>query len=47
MVERGGVPGAANSSHVAGADTYQRLAALKREVDPENAFHGNHNITPA
>ena len=26
---------------------YERLAALKREYDPENRFHSNHNIDPA
>jgi FAD/FMN-containing dehydrogenase len=27
-------------------DTYRRLAAVKREYDPANTFHRNHNIKP-
>ncbi|HEX2174523.1 MAG TPA: FAD-binding oxidoreductase [Nocardioidaceae bacterium] len=29
-----------------GGEKYARLAALKREWDPENLFRGNHNIAP-
>ncbi|TDW90798.1 FAD/FMN-containing dehydrogenase [Kribbella pratensis] len=28
------------------AETYERLAAVKREYDPENVFAGNHNVKP-
>jgi FAD/FMN-containing dehydrogenase len=28
------------------AKTYERLAAVKREYDPENVFAGNHNVKP-
>jgi FAD/FMN-containing dehydrogenase len=28
-------------------EKYARLAAFKREVDPENLFHRNQNIPPA
>ncbi|WP_410789557.1 FAD-binding oxidoreductase [Kribbella sp. C-35] len=28
------------------ATTYERLAAVKREYDPENVFAGNHNVKP-
>jgi FAD/FMN-containing dehydrogenase len=27
--------------------TYERLVQVKRRVDPENFFHGNHNIRPS
>jgi FAD/FMN-containing dehydrogenase len=30
-----------------GRENYKRLAQVKREYDPENAFHLNHNIRPA
>jgi hypothetical protein len=30
-----------------GEERYERLAALKREYDPENVLRGNHNIEPA
>jgi FAD/FMN-containing dehydrogenase len=30
-----------------GEERYERLAALKREYDPENVLRGNHNIDPA
>lgn len=30
-----------------GEETWQRLVALKRQYDPENVFHLNHNIPPA
>jgi FAD/FMN-containing dehydrogenase len=29
------------------AETYRRLAAVKRRYDPENLFAGNHNVPPA
>jgi len=30
-----------------GEEAWQRLVALKRQYDPENVFHLNHNIPPA
>ncbi|MGC3875335.1 BBE domain-containing protein [Halomonas sp. GXIMD04776] len=39
-----GDEGAARVQAAYGDATYRRLAALKREWDPHNAFHLNHNI---
>ncbi|MEU8227435.1 FAD-binding oxidoreductase [Kribbella sp. NPDC048915] len=36
----------ADVSAVYPAATYERLAAVKREYDPENVFSGNHNVRP-
>jgi hypothetical protein len=30
-----------------GVENYARLARVKRELDPDNIFHGSHNILPA
>ena len=30
-----------------GQATYDRLATVKRQYDPDNLFHRNHNIRPA
>lgn len=37
-------PGSAQLAY--GEDTYERLAAVKREYDPTNLFRRNHNISP-
>lgn len=37
---------AADPRAVFGAQTYQRLVAVKRSYDPGNLFHVNHNIPP-
>jgi FAD/FMN-containing dehydrogenase len=29
------------------AETYRRLAAVKRHYDPDNLFAGNHNVRPS
>jgi len=29
------------------AETYKRLAAVKRQYDPDNLFAGNHNVRPS
>jgi hypothetical protein len=29
-----------------GRETYERLAAVKSEYDPDNVFHLNHNVRP-
>jgi FAD/FMN-containing dehydrogenase len=29
------------------AETYRRLAAVKRQYDPDNLFAGNHNVRPS
>ena len=39
--------GDADVAAVYPAETYERLAAVKREYDPGNLFAGNHNIRPA
>ncbi|TCC03994.1 FAD-binding oxidoreductase [Kribbella soli] len=39
--------GDADVAAVYPATTYERLAAVKREYDPENVFAGNHNVRPA
>ena len=44
LPRRGGRGAAARQAYP-GA-TYERLVQVKRRVDPENVFHGNHNIRP-
>lgn len=39
--------GDADVAAVYPAATYERLAAVKREYDPENVFAGNHNVRPS
>jgi FAD/FMN-containing dehydrogenase len=42
-----GDEGAARVQEGFGAGNYPRLQEIKREYDPHNVFHLNHNITPA
>ena len=37
---------AADVAAIYPAETYERLAAVKRRYDPSNLFAGNHNIQP-
>jgi len=39
--------GDADVAAVYPAASYERLAAVKREYDPENVFAGNHNVRPS
>lgn len=42
-----GSEGEARVRDAYGSATYERLAQLKRRLDPDNTFHLNQNIRPA